>query len=389
MPLQEFRQAFRQTTDNGIFFDNASMGPVIPEVTAAMAHCMELRQSMPMKYYRYAEELFPRCRARLAALTGAEPDEIAFTENVAYGINSAAGALPLSPGENVIVCDREFSSNIYPWLNLQRMKGVEARIIPHDAGGLTVERLEQYADDGTKAVSVSSVEFSDGYAADLEAIGAWCRSHGAFFIVDCAQSLGVRPMDVKRFGIDMMAGLSSKWLLGPFSTGFLYVKRELLPRLNPPFVGADSVTTDVDSVSYRLELKPDASRFELGLPNAPGIAGLDASLEFMEAVGMEHIYREAWEVSGYFLEKLRELEVELAPCTASPRTRSSIISFRTEDAADTYQYLRSRRIACSLRCGYLRMGIHGYNTKEEADQVIRELKAYLGSVHRQPSWSVR
>lgn len=373
-PLDTFRDAFRQTTENGIFFDNASMGPVFPGVTRAMEQCMELRQAMPMKYYQYADRVFPACRARLARLIGCEPEEIAFTENVAYGINTAAGSLPLKEGDNVIFCDREFASNVYPWLRLQAARGVEARMVPHDRGGLTVEALERYADARTRAVSVSSVEFADGYAADLEAIGTWCRDRGVYLVVDCAQSLGVMPMDVKGFHIDFLAGLSSKWLLGPFSTGFLYVRKELAGQLLPAFVGADSVTGDVDSVDYRLDLKDGAARFEAGLPNAPGIAGLEASLALMESVGVENIRREAWRVSGYFIDGLRELGVELAPCALSDRTRSDIVSFRTADTEQTYRYLRENRVACSYRCGYVRTGIHGYNTTEEADQVIALLK---------------
>lgn len=378
MELEEFRRAFQQTTDNGIFFDNASMGPVAPTVTQAMAACMQLRQAMPMKYYQYAQQVFPECRARLARLIGGQPEEIAFTENVTYGINSAAGALPLEPGDNVILCDREFASNVYPWLRLERSRGVEARMVPNDGGGLTVGLLERYADRRTRAVSVSSVEFSDGYTADLEAIGAWCRARGIYLVVDCAQSLGVMPMDVRRYQIDFLAGLASKWLLGPFSTGFLYVRRELIGRLLPPFVGADSVKGDVDSVAYRLDLKDDASRFEGGLPNAPGIAGLNASLALMEEVGFDRIHQQAWQVSGHLICGLQRLGAQLAPCALSDRTRSTIVSFQAPELERTYRFLRENRIACSMRCGYIRMGIHGYNTVEEAEQVLAALKGFWG-----------
>ena len=378
MELEEFRRAFQQTTDNGIFFDNASMGPVAPAVTQAMAACMQLRQAMPMKYYQYAQQVFPECRARLARLIGGQPEEIAFTENVTYGINSAAGALPLEPGDNVILCDREFASNVYPWLRLERSRGVEARMVPNDGGGLTVGLLERYADRRTRAVSVSSVEFSDGYTADLEAIGAWCRARGIYLVVDCAQSLGVMPMDVRRYQIDFLAGLASKWLLGPFSTGFLYVRRELIGRLLPPFVGADSVKGDVDSVAYRLDLKDDASRFEGGLPNAPGIAGLNASLALMEEVGFDRIHQQAWQVSGHLICGLQRLGAQLAPCALSDRTRSTIVSLQVPELERTYRFLRENRIACSMRCGYIRMGIHGYNTVEEAEQVLAALKGFWG-----------
>lgn len=396
MFLDHFRSALAQTVDQGVFFDNASMGPVIPAVTEAMCDCMRLRQSMPMKYYQYANEIFPACKTRLASLINASPEEIAFTENVAYGINCAAGSIPFSPGDNVIVCDREFSSNIYPWMVQEHQKGVHLRIIPaaisgldtfqklpshhpdfFPGGGLTVALLERYADSRTRAVSLSSVEFCDGFSADLEAIGQWCRQRNIYLIVDCAQSLGVMPMDVKKYHIDYLAGLSSKWLLGPFSTGFLYVRKELLPTLFPPFAGADSVTMDVDSVQYRLEFKPDATRFETGLPNAPGIAGLNASLKFMEDLGFENIYRQAWEVSEWFIRALNELHLSVAPCTRQANTRSTIVTFKTKDSSSAYKYLRQHNIACSFRCGCIRTGIHGYNTLHEAAQVIAALENYL------------
>ncbi len=378
MTLEEFRTHFAQTTRRGVFFDNASMGPVAPEVTAAMAQCMELRQAMPMKYYQYADQLFPACRGQLARLMGCRPEDIAFTENVAYGINCASNALPLERGDNVILCDREFASNVYPWLRLQKARGVEARIVPHHGGGLTVERLEQYADRHTRAVSVSSVEFSDGFATDLEAVGTWCRDHGAYLVVDCAQSLGILPMDVERFHIDFLAGLSSKWLLGPFSTGFLYVRKELAQTLTPPFAGADSIQGDVDSVQYQLHWKEGAQRFELGLPNAPGIAGLHASLSLMEQVGADCIRRQALEVSGYLARRLEELGADLAPCARSKKHRSSIVAFAPPNPEATYRRLRERDIACSLRCGYIRMGVHAYNTIQEADGAVGAVKEVLG-----------
>ena len=380
LTLAEFRAQFRQTTEHGIFFDNASMGPVAPAVTQAMKACMRLRQSMPMRYYQYADQVFPACRALLSQLTGADPQDIAFTENVAYGINAAAGSLPLDQGDNVILCNREFASVVYPWLRLERARGVQARIVPHDGGGLTTALLDRYADQHTRAVAVSSAQFADGCMADLEAIGQWCRKRGAYLVVDCAQSLGVMPMDVKRFQIDFLAGLSSKWLLGPFSTGFLYVNPALASRLLPTCVGADSVKGDVDSVDYRLDLKDGAARFEMGLPNAPGIAGLSASLSLMKQVGFDRIRAEAWRVSGYFIQRLRALGVALAPCTGQDSTRSAIVSFTLPRAEEAHRYLRENRIACSLRCGYLRTGLHAYNTTDEVDEVICVLRSWLKRV---------
>ncbi len=378
MTPQEFRSHFQETAENGIFFDNASMGPVAPVVTQAMTQCMQLRQAMPMKYYQYAEQVFPACRALLAELIGADPQDIAFTENVAYGINAVAGSLPLQDGDNVILCDREFGSNVYPWLRLQQSKGIEARIVPNDGGGLTPALLDRYADARTRVVTMSSVQFSDGFAADLNAIGQWCKSHRAYFVVDCAQSLGVMPMDVQEFQIDFLAGLSSKWLLGPFSTGFLYVNPALADQLLPPFAGADSVTTSVDSVAYELAFRKGAGRFELSLPNAPGVAGLEASLRLMKQVGFDRIGEEARKVSSYFIDGLQKIDhVELAPCALTSKHRSAIVSFKTPNVDETYRFLRANRIACSVRCGYIRTGLHAYNTTGEVEQVLALLHQHL------------
>lgn len=374
MNLETFRSHFSQTTQQGIFFDHASMGPVAPSVTQAMTACMQLREKMPMKYYQYAENLFPACRGKLAQWIGAQPEELAWTENVAYGINTVANALPFQAGDNIILCDREFASNVYPWMNLERSRGIEVRCIPNDGGGLTVEQLYRYADEHTKVVTTSSVQFSDGFATDLEAVGAWCREHGVFLVVDCAQSLGVLPMDVKKYGIDCMAGLSAKWLLGPFATGFLYVRKELISQMHPPFVGADSVVGEVDGVGYDFILKPDAQRFESSLPNAPGIAGLYASLCLMDEVGRDVIAAQSREVSGYLRDGLLSMDLSVADCAKGEQNRSSIISFQVPDVAYVYQKLRQQNIACSVRCGLIRMGIHGYNTKAEVDVVISNLK---------------
>ena len=97
----------------------------------------------------------------------------------------------------------------------------------------------------------------------------------------------------------------------------------------------------------------------------------------MDQVGFEAIRREAWQVSGYLIDGLKELGADLAPCVLRDDTRSTIVSFSTPDPQQTYQYLRGRDIACSLRCGLIRMGIHGYNTTQEADQVLEVLRPHL------------
>jgi len=156
------------------------------------------------------------------------PEEIALAQNTAEGINIAAHAIPFQPGDNVIFCNMEYPANVYVWMNLER-RGVEARIVPNREGGLALDDLEQYLDQRTRVMAVSSVEFLTGFRTDLKGMGELCRARGIYFVVDGIQSLGVIPPDVKECHIDMLSCGGPKWLLGPCGQG--YSQYDLSPYL--------------------------------------------------------------------------------------------------------------------------------------------------------------
>jgi len=113
----------------------------------------------------------------------------------------------------------EYPANVCPWLNLER-RGVEARIVPHREGGLALDDLEAHVDQRTRVVAASSVEFLTGFRNDLQSIGELCKARDIYFVVDGIQSLGVIPLDVREFHIDLLSCGGPKWLLGPCGEGF-------------------------------------------------------------------------------------------------------------------------------------------------------------------------
>jgi selenocysteine lyase/cysteine desulfurase len=314
--------------------------------------------------------------AVLAWLINAAPEEIAFVQNTGLGLNIIANALPLKAGDNVIFCDMEFPTNVYPWVNLRR-KGVEERCIPNDQGGLTVNALEKYADGHTRVVAVSSVEFLTGFKSDLQALGTWCKEHGAYFVVDAIQSLGAAPLDVRACQIDFLACGGPKWLMGPPGLGFLYCRHELLDELAPPFAGCISVVGWEDWRDYDLTFLPDAHRFEIGTPNMIGQVGLLAAVRFLMEAGIPAIERWTLHLTDLLIEDLQQRGYGIASNLARKR-RSAIVSFRVPGDVDAaFQKLTDAKVIISKREQYIRVSPHCYNTEEE----IARVGEVLGDAH--------
>jgi selenocysteine lyase/cysteine desulfurase len=316
------------------------------------------------RYEHLADEL----RSALAQLTNSTASEIAFVQNTSEGLNIAAQALPLEPGDNVLFCDMEFPSNVYPWMNLSD-RGIEARCIPHRDGGLTVEALEAHADDRTRVAAVSSVEFLTGFRCDLAALGAWCRAHDCYFVVDGIQSLGVLPMDVQAYQIDVLSCGGPKWLMGPAGQGFIYVRGDLLEKLRPPFAGCISVIGWEAWRDYDLTPRSDARRFELGCGNLAGQVGLLAAVRLLLTVGVESIEAWALHLTDLLIEDLQQRGYDVVSNQA-PKHRSAIVSFGADGGVERlYDRLIEAKVIVSQREDFIRVSPHCFNTEDEVLRV--------------------
>lgn len=367
--LHRLRSEMEAVTSVSAFLDHAAISPLPRRVRDAMVSYLDDRLITLGMMDREEEGIPDRLRRTVARLINAAPEEIAIVQNTSHGLNLVAQSLPFRPGDNIIFCDMEFPSNVYPWMLLERQKGVEARCVPHDRGGLTVEVLEAHADRRTRAVAVSSVEFLTGFRTDLAAIGEWCRAHGAYFIVDGIQSLGAIPMDVRALGIDFLACGGPKWLMGPVGVGFLYCRRELLEEMSPPMAGCISVVNWQEWRQYDLTFLPDAHRFDLGGSNLVGMTGLMTAIELLLETGIENIHRHTL----YLTERLiADLQRRGYPVVSNldPAHRSAIVSFAVSgDVRAAHARLREAKVAVSLRESYIRVSPHGYNTEEEVMRV--------------------
>lgn len=366
MDLSSYRDEFPITRD-WAYLNHAAVAPLPQRVVDAMCAFLHARQMGDLALEDWPP-VTEETRGLAARLLGADPQEIAFINSTGDGLNLAANALPIAPGENVILCNAEFPANVYPWMNLER-RGVEVRIVPHDGGGLSPAVLEAALDERTRAVAVSSVQFLSGYRADLPALSRLCHAAGAFLVVDGIQSLGAVPLDVHAAGIDILATQGAKWLMAPIGVGFLYVRRELIEQLWPAYAYYRAVPEPEPYLRYDWTLRSDARRFEVSSPNVAGMYGLRAALSFLLEVGIERIYSHILDLTDRLLAGLDRLGVEVL--TPRPRERrAGIVSCRTADVPGDFRRLHAAHVQISQREGYLRISPHFYNTPEEIDRLL-------------------
>ena len=364
-----------------IYLNHASTGPLPQRTVDALRRFDELRA----RPYRMPDDLLfetlSRGRDLVARLIGAESEEIALAVNTSFGINVAAFALPFAPGDVVLTPDREFPANVYPWMQLARRRGVVYRRVPCCDGMVDEQALRREMEDpAVRAVALSWVGFANGYTVDLEAIGRACRARGAYFIVDAIQGLGPLTLDVRACHVDILACGAQKWLLSPWGSGFVYVRRELIAELDPNVVswmavkGSDDFTRLTD---YDLAWRDDARRFELITLPYQDFVGMNASLELLHELGLGAVAEHVAQLADVIvLWAAAQRDVHLATPSV-PRHRAGIVALVMPNAERVSEALRAANITHSLREGGIRLSPYFYNTRDEVRRALRVIEGAM------------
>jgi selenocysteine lyase/cysteine desulfurase len=322
-------------------------------------------------------------RAAAARLLRAPTGSIAFVASTSAGISTISEGFPWQKGDNVVLVAGEFPANVYPWMHLAN-RGVELRIVPLTDGRFTPKDLEARIDSRTRLLSVSQVQYHNGFRCDLSAIGELCRRRGVDFFVDAIQGLGVFPIDVDALHIDFLAADGHKWLCGPEGAGLLYVRPEKLEKIRPTCLGWKSVVGSHDYATIDFRLRGDSSRFEAGSFNVLGILSLGASLQLFEEIGASVIEKKVRETTDELVAGLNALGTQIH----SPRdgeSWSGIVSFSPFEvpAVTALHHLRKGGVVVAARGGRLRVSPHCYNNSGDLERLFRAMESLPGrSVNR-------
>ena len=388
--MLQARQHFPGLLDK-TFLDAACVSLAPRPAVEAIEKFLDLAMICPLEssthHHIFMDEMRAAARPACAALIAAHDDEIALVESTTHGLSLAADAIPLDPGDRVLLSDLEFLQVAVPWTQ-KRKDGIEIDVVSNHKGEVRADDFAARITPRTRVITVSTVQWTNGYRLDLSAFSRLCRERDIWLVVDAIQQLGAVPLSVQQTPVDILACGGHKWLNAPFGCGFLYINRNSQARLRPPTAGYLDIqdpaggwgeyfqTPTITPVqNYRYVER--ARRFETGgTANYPGAVGLAASLKLIQELGPERIEAHIRGLTDSLLRGLDKLGIEVVTPRAV-QNRSGIITFSVGTAEQNVALmtrLQERKILVSVRytsgVGGIRVSCHFYNSQEDVERLL-------------------
>lgn len=382
-------ERFRNETDGVkkvIHFNNA--GSALPPNSVRDAMVNYLMEEASLGGYETNNKYFEQLESTydvIAKLINASREEIALVENATVAWNAAFQAIDWKDGDEIITNQSDYASNYISYLH--HPCDLNIKIIPNLANGdPDLEVFEAMFTEKTKLVSITHMPTNSGLVSPAESIGKICKSRGVLYLLDACQSAGQYPLDVESLGCDMLSVTGRKYMRGPRGTGFLYVRKAVLPALRPFYVDLHSANwTGKDSY----EMRSDARKFENWEGNRGATMGLKVACEYILEIGIDNIWQRVQILGAYLRQVLGEVEgVQMHDIGT---VKSGIVSFTVngKSAEQVKEFLLLKGINVSWNGApntYLdmtarglseivRASVHYYNTEAEIDQFISCLKS--------------
>ena len=353
-------------TENCVYLNTAAAGPLARET--AHAGKLYYEQMMNDGDVHWDEWLARReeVRAQVARFINAEPDEIGFTTNTSSGMNVIVDALE-KHGE-VISCDLEFPVTTIPWMH----RRIPVHLVKSSDGVVQPEHLRAAMNTRTGIISLSYVQYSNGFRSDLEELASLKGSHA--LVVNASQAAGVFQIDVKRLKIDALCATGHKWMLSGYGSGFVYLSRELQEASQPREIGWLSVKEPYDLRNNEVHLRHAASaRSELGCPHFAGIFALGASIEMMQILGPANIEARALQLNQLLTTRLGEAGWNVLSPLGDERFRSAETLVADDNPAEVVSKLATQNIFVTEKPEGFRVATHFFNNDADIENLIDAL----------------
>lgn len=386
------REDFEILKENIIYFDNSATTfkpkSVLNAITdyykkyTSNAHRGDYKNSIKV------DTLYEDTREKVKQLINADSSkEIVFTSGTTDSLNRVVFGFAkenLKKDDEVIITKTEHASNVLPWFELADTIGIKVKYASLDENlKLTTENLLKEITPNTKIVSIAHVTNTIGDIRDLEEIGKMLKEKNIYFVVDAAQSIGHRKIDVKNMNIDFLA-FSAHKMCGPTGVGVLYGKEELLKKMKPLSFGG-GMNNFFESSKLR-EYKSIPTRFEAGTQNIEGVIGLGAAIDYLKTIGFDKIENHEKELKEYLIKELEKID-NIEIINKNAEAGNVLFNIKGVFPQDTAIYLDNYNICVRAgnHCAKLlkeelgikntcRISLYFYNTKEEIDRLIEVLK---------------
>jgi cysteine desulfurase / selenocysteine lyase len=368
----EARRLFPATADRA-YFNTAAVGLASRRLAGTYHEFIDEWTTIGLDYGR-GEQAAGDARSAVARLIGADAADIALIP----AVSSAAGLVaaqfgPAGPGENIVIGQREYSSNHFPWRQLAG-KGYDVRQVPFRHGGLEPEDVGEQVDAGTQLVAFSGVQAATGHRSDIATISGLARTAGAIVFVDGSQMVGALPVAPDLRHVDVLVAADHKFLLNAGrGMGYCYLSPAAQSRFTPVSAGWRAGMVPFDSFfGPEMNLSATASRFDNSISWLAAI-GNQAALTMFDDFGPDTIYARNDELTS----KLRAALTSIGwdPVGLPERNRSTIVSVPLGDLEPSrvLSALSAQGIICSARDGNLRLAIHFYNHEDDIERLVTTL----------------
>lgn len=312
-------------------------------------------------------------RSLMAKLLGAQPGELAFMKNTTEGLNIAAHAFDLKPGDNIVLTNMEHVNNIWVWRHWEA-KGVEIRFAEHRDGHLTLDTFLEKIDGRTRVVACAYVTYGNGYRVDLPALGKICRERDIRLVVDGVQAAGILAAPLSSLGADIVAIGGHKGLLGLTGTGLIYCRAELIRELKTPFIRPLSAVGA--AANKQFDYVHDAHRFEGGNPSFLGLRVMRRGAEFLQSIGIANIEARVRQLSTTFLDMVRKAGIK----TQTPQAweeRAQIVNLLVPGAKAMQARLHKQKVVVNVKDDALRVSMSFFNNEEDLERALHAVKRQL------------
>ena len=315
-------------------------------------------------------------RSKLASALGVTADEIAITRNTSEGSNIVVTGIDLKAGDEVIITDHNHPSNNDAWKVRAKREGFIVKSVPVAIPARSVDELvssiEQAITPRTKVIAITHLTSTTGVLFPARAIAEVARRRNCYLHLDGAQTFGAIDVNLREIGCDSYSASAHKWPMGPLEAGILYIRKERLPQLWPSIVTA----------GWAEDLK-GARKFEVfGQRDDPRVVALEASIDFLQMVGIKNIEARMRALASRAQTGLRNLPNVQVKTNAEPELSAGVVKFLVKSVPVKRAYdtlWEKHRIATSMTpsgdAEGLRFSPHIYNSFDEIDRAVAAVRA--------------